>query len=140
VNFDYAAPSISGLVPPTLPTTGGVLRIDGSNFGMMQRVRTVVVSLADHTHLCALAGSTATVTVGSVTCPWTSRNDTTIVCNMPAGEGTALDTRVRSLPSLALHCLVDHSPLRCNVAHRWPSLARLHLSHRHRRLLILLPL
>ena len=63
-SFTYNAPTVSSVTPTVLPTTGGTLTIQGSDFG-----------------------TSGTVTIDGASCAVTSHAQTQVVCSAPAGVG-----------------------------------------------------
>jgi hypothetical protein len=71
LTFHYPRPAIDAVTPAKIPTTGGVITLTGSNFGL-----------------------TTQVTVNGGVCTLVSHTHTTAVCNAPAGVGLGVAVTV----------------------------------------------
>lgn len=73
-SFSYAPPTLATLIPRNLPTTGGLLVLNGTNFGATPR--------------------SASVTVGSLACPLIYVTQTLAACMAPIGIGASVSVSI----------------------------------------------
>lgn len=86
--FSYLPPAITSFTPATVPTAGSTsLTLVGSNFGL-----------------------NPVVTGGSTNFPVTSRTHTTIICTVPAGQGSSIPVTVTTAGQTSNSVAVSYTP------------------------------